>query len=268
MFAVRAARAFTGRDGIIKMEGGTSCPVCGVPESAGIPRRVGQDLFIAPFNDLTVVEDILQQHAEEIAAIIVEPVLGGLGIIAPLLGYLTGLRHLASEYGVLLIFYEVQTLRLALGGAQEKYGVTPDLTAAAKIMGGGLPIGVFGGRADIMASFDPTQPGFLLQSGTFSDNRASMAGVIAAMNLLDAAAIDKLEQLGARLEAGMTAAIRRFGIPASVNRMGSLLHLHMTLAQPTNYVRGGYRPGGRSLHRSDGKSSAVILKLRPKARIP
>ncbi|SMC63878.1 aspartate aminotransferase family protein [Papillibacter cinnamivorans] len=255
MFAVRAARAFKRRDGIIKMEGGyhgtadfaefsIAPPVDPkvkrtvfepVPESFGIPVNAGRDLFIAPFNDLDEVENILKKHHPEIAGIIVEPVLGALGVIPPAPGYLEGLRRLADTYDVLLIFDEVQTLRVHYGGAQSKYGVTPDLTAVAKIIGGGLPVGGIGGKAEVMSVFDPLKKEHLSQSGTFNGNRATMAAGIASMELLDRGAIDRLERLSERLEAGMVKAIADNAIPATVTRVGSLLNLHFTAEKPHDY---------------------------------
>lgn len=256
MFAIRAARAFTNKNGIIKMEGGyhgttdiceynVSLPINPndkrtkiepTPDSAGISVNTGKDLYIAPFNNLNAIEEILKKSAKDIAGIIVEPVLGASGIIPPKNGYLEGLRSLADQYDVLLIFDEVQTLRLALGGAQEKYNVMPDITAVAKIIGGGLPVGGFGGRADIMSVFDPRKAGSLSQSGTFNGNRVTMAAGIASMRLLDQKAIDKLEKLSARLQEGMKASIKKNGLPFSTTRAGSLLNLHLTPEEPVDYA--------------------------------
>jgi glutamate-1-semialdehyde 2,1-aminomutase len=211
-------------------------PLMPVPNSRGIPLNPGKDLFIAPFNDLETVENILKAHAKEIAAILLEPILGGLGIICPLPGYLQGLRTLADKYDVLLIFDEVQTLRVSYGGAQEKYGVIPDITAVAKIIGGGLPIGAFGGREDIMAVYDQTLQGNLSHGGTFNGNRAAMAAGVVTMKLFDHAAIEKLELLGARLEKGLKNAIKENNVPMSVNRVGSLLHVHLVPESPHNWL--------------------------------
>ncbi len=254
MFAVRTARAFNGKDAIIKMEGGyhgttdwaeysmvnsdpvNRNPLKPIPESKGISHNAGKDLYIVPFNDLDAVEQTLAAHADEISAIIVEPVLGSLGIICPKPGYLQGLRILADKYDVLLIFDEVQTFRLSLGGAQELYGVTPDITAIAKIFGGGLPIGAFGGREDIMAVYDKTLAESISHTGTFNGNRPAMAGGIAAMKLLDQAAIDKLERLGSRLEMGLKKTIDDYQVPFSINRAGSLLQIHMVPKSPHNWL--------------------------------
>ncbi|USG66860.1 aspartate aminotransferase family protein [Brevibacillus ruminantium] len=256
MFALRAARAFTGRPAIIKMEGGyhgthdavefsiapgnardkNHLAWAPIPDTRGVPESVARDVYIAPFNDAGAVEEILQQKGEEIAAILVEPVMGVAGVIPPQPGYLQELRRLADQYGILLIFDEVQTYRLDTGGAQRRFGVTPDLTAIGKIIGGGFPVGAFGGRSDVMALFDPRQSGCLSQSGTFNGNRATMVAGIASMELLNEQAITRLEELGLRLETGMVSAIRRYALPASVTRVGSMLNLHFTEHPPADYT--------------------------------
>lgn len=201
----------------------------------GVPARVACDVYSVPFNDGEAMERLLIQRAKEIAAVIVEPVMGSAGAIPPLPGYLEGLRELANRYDVLLIFDEVQTLRLSTGGAQSKYQVTPDLTALAKIIGGGFPVGAFGGRADIMSLFDPAQSTSLSHGGTFNGNRVTMAAGIASMELLDEHAIHRLETLAERLESGMRETIERLAVPASITRAGSLLHVHFTEQPPINY---------------------------------
>ncbi|MET3291876.1 UNVERIFIED_CONTAM: glutamate-1-semialdehyde 2,1-aminomutase [Brevibacillus sp. OAP136] len=238
MFAIRAARAFTNRAGIIKMEGGyhgTHDTAQSETSSMGVPARVAEDIYAVPFNDVEAMERLLIQRAKEIAAVIVEPVMGSAGVIPPLPGYLEGLRELANRYDVLLIFDEVQTLRLSTGGAQSKYQVTPDLTALAKIIGGGFPVGAFGGRADIMSLFDPAQSTSLSHGGTFNGNRVTMAAGIVSMELLDEHAITRLETLAQRLETGMHETIERLAVPASITRAGSLLHVHFTEQPPINY---------------------------------
>lgn len=256
MFAIRAARAFKGRDGIIKMEGGyhgstdlvefsvkpsitpglKRSQIEPTPDSAGVPMNVGRDIFIAPFNDLGAIEAILKNKAKEIAAIIVEPMMGAAGIIPAQPGYLAGLRRLADEYDVLLIFDEVQSFRLAVGGAQERYNVIPDITALGKIIGGGFPVGAFGGRAEIMEPFDPSNPKKIGHGGTFNGNRITMAAGVASMELLDKEAINHLEKLAQRLENQLKSAIALYSIPASITRAGSLLNLHFTTEPPLNYA--------------------------------
>ncbi len=255
MFAVRAARAITGRDIVIKMEGGyhgtydafeynfapsrltngmTYHPEP-VPDSDGIPHKVGEDVVFAPFNDLGAVESILKQHHGKIACLIVEPLMGSAGFITPKSGYLKGLRELTEKYGVLLIFDEVQSLRLSEGGAQKIEGILPDLTAMGKIIGGGLPVGAVGGREDIMKVFSGGFDARLTHSGTFNGARPVMAGGIASLDMYDQSAADRLNAMGDRLAEGIKAAIEKHHIPASVTHWGSLLHVHFVVKAPENY---------------------------------
>lgn len=255
MFAVRAARAISGRDVIIKMEGGYHGTYDSfeynfapsrltnnmkyhpepVPDSGGIPHKVGEDVRFAPFNDLDVVETELKKHANEIAGVIVEPLMGSAGFITPKEGYLKGLRYLTEKYGVLLIFDEVQSLRLSVGGVQAIEGIVPDLTAIAKIIGGGLPVGAVGGREDIMKAFTGGLDAKLSHSGTFNGCRAVMAGGIASMEMYDKAAVDRLNSMGDRLADGVKASIAKHKIPVSVTHWGSLMHIHFVDKEPTNY---------------------------------
>ncbi|WP_066254262.1 aspartate aminotransferase family protein [Neobacillus drentensis] len=256
MFAIRAARAFTRKTSIIKMEGGyhgthdlveysVKPPFSNhsnqerwkpIPDCAGLSSNVARDVYIAPFNDANAVEEILKKKQDEIAAILVEPVMGVGGVIPPKQDYLNQLRKLADQYQVLLIFDEVQTLRLNTGGAQKKFGVVPDLTAMAKIIGGGYPIGAFGGREDIMAEFNPYKTSFLPHGGTFNGNKISMTAGIAAMELLNDEAIQRLEYLSWNLETKMKAAIKMFQAPISITREGSMMNIHFTSKPPTNYA--------------------------------
>lgn len=254
MFAVRAARAYKKRDGVIKMLGGyhgthdvvefsvspkitsgvdLKRPIANEP---GVPSASGEDVYIARYNSLEDVEDILRAHADRIACILVEPFLGTTGMIPAKPGYLQGLRRLADQYGVLLVIDEVQGLRLSTGGAQKKFGVRADLCSFGKIIGGGLAVGGFGGRGDIMSLYDHYGNDFpLKQSGTFNGNRPTMAGGVAAMKLLDEAAIQCLETLGARLEEGMERAIAERALNMSVTREGSLLNIHFVKEPPYDY---------------------------------
>lgn len=255
MFAVRTARAAKGVDKIIKMEGGyhgttdmmefsispppppqgkTYNPQC-IPESAGISKKSGEDVIIAPYNDLDAVEGILKEQAHEIAGIIVEPVMGVAGFLQPNKGYLQGLRELADKYGVLLIFDEVQTFRLSTGGAQKLYGVTPDITALAKIIGGGLPVGAFGGKEELMSAFDMRKGKALGHSGTFNGNRAVMSGGIAAMKLYDSAAVNTLNAQTEKLAAGVRASISKYALPFSIAQVGSFMQIHFVENLPKNY---------------------------------
>ena len=254
MFALRAARAFMKRDGVIKMLGcyhGThdvvefsvspkitadtdlTRPIANEP---GVPASAGETVYIARYNCLEDVDKILSEHASDIACILVEPFQGTTGMIPAKPGYLAGLRELADKYGVLLVIDEVQGFRLSKGGAQKKFGVRADVCSFGKIIGGGLSVGAFGGRKDIMSLYDNYANDFpLKQSGTFNGNRAAMAGGIAAMKLLDDAAFEKLESLGERLYRGMMDAIAERDMNMCVTKEGSLLNVHYTKEIPYDY---------------------------------
>lgn len=246
MFALRAARLVTGRDGVIKMDGGYhgthDVAEVNIKPSAeqpprpklepGAPRSVLTDVRVVAFNDLKAVESILKAEADKIAAILVEPMPGAGGSIPPQHGYLAGLRHLADRYEVLLIFDEVMTFRLGYGGLQEKEGVKPDLTALAKIIGGGLPVGAFGGRAKYMDRFNPDHPQAANHAGTFNGNNLTMAAGLAALKLYDREAVDRLNLLGERLAQGLTEAFAQAGIKGTVTGAGSLLTLHWGAEPP------------------------------------
>lgn len=254
MFAIRVARAFTGCMGILKMREGyhgthdaVSFPADNFSETIGIPNSISQDIYQAPFNDVEYVENILKEHADKIAAILVEPVLGAAGVIPPQEGYLESLRMLADHYNVLLIFDEVQTLRLSEGGAQEKFNVTPDLTALGKIIGGGFPVGAFGGRKEIMGKFNPTQEKYLSHGGTFNGNRITMIAGMASMELLNQEAIEHIDHLADILKEGLDIAIKRSSLPISITKAGSLLNLHFADNKTPNYSS-DYRSLGQVLH--------------------
>ena len=196
MSAIRVARGFTGKDKFIKIEGcyhghgdsfliaaGSGALTFGSPDSPGVTKGTAQDTVIAPFNDLRAIEEIILKNENQIAAIILEPVVGNMGCVLPEPGYLSGLRSLCDKYGVLLIFDEVMTgFRLSLGGAQELYGIKPDLTTLGKIIGGGLPVGAYGGRREIMDAVSPVGP--IYQAGTLSGNPLAMAAGLAMLNHL------------------------------------------------------------------------------------
>ena len=236
MSALRLARGFTGRRKILKFAGcyhghadallvaaGSGVATLGIPGSPGVPDGTVADTLVAPFNDLAAVEQVAAAHGGDLAAVIVEPVVGNMGVVAPREGYLRGLRELTARAGALLIFDEVITgFRLALGGAQQVYGVKPDLTCLGKIIGGGLPVGAYGGRADVMAKVAPEGP--VYQAGTLSGNPLAMAAGRATLDALQAAGVyERLEALGARLEQGLVRAARQAGVTVTVNRAGSLL---------------------------------------------
>ncbi len=231
MSAIRLSRAATGRDAFIKMAGGyhghsdallvePGSGAIGMPASAGVTVGAARDTLVAPFNDLDAVERQLAAH--EIAAVIVEPVAANMGVVPPAPGYLDGLRQLTSRHGALLIFDEVITgFRVARGGAAARYGVTPDLTVLGKIIGGGLPVGAYGGRRDLMGLVAPDGP--VYQAGTLSGNPLAMAAGAATLRELTPIVYARLEEAGAALESGLTDAARSAGASVRISRVGSLL---------------------------------------------
>jgi len=235
MSAIRLARGFTGRDKIIKFDGcyhghadsllvkaGSGALTFGNPDSAGVPAAFTQHTIVLPFNDSEAVRAAFAANPKQIAGIIVEPVPGNAGLYLPRPGYLEFLREITAADGALLIFDEVMTgFRLALGGAQERFGLKPDLTCFGKIIGGGLPVGAFGGRAEIMDCLAPAGP--VYQAGTLSGNPLAMAAGLAALEELSAGGVyAKLEETGAALEAGLTEAARSAKIAMRFNRIGSM----------------------------------------------
>ncbi len=235
MSAIRVARGFTKRDKIIKFDGcyhghadfllvkaGSGALTFGSPDSAGVPESITRDTIVLPFNDVEAVKAAFAANKNQIAAIIIEPVPGNAGLYLPKPGYLEALRKITSEQGTILIFDEVMTgFRLSFGGAQKIFGITPDLSCFGKIIGGGLPVGAFGGRADIMDCLAPLGP--VYQAGTLSGNPLAMAAGIAALEELKAtSAYDQLEKLGAQLEAGMKDAASAAKIPVQFQRIGSM----------------------------------------------
>ena len=246
MSAIRLARGFTKWDKILKFDGcyhghadsllvkaGSGALTFGHPDSLGVPASFTQHTIVAPFNDEAAVRAIFEANRGAIAGIIVEPVPGNAGLYLPKPGYLEFLRQITSEHGALLIFDEVMTgFRLAPGGAQERFAITPDLSCFGKIIGGGLPVGAFGGRAEIMDCLAPL--GGVYQAGTLSGNPLAMAAGIAALEELQSTnAHAKLEELGAQLEAGMRAAAKSANIPVTFNRCGSMFCGYFT-GQPVH----------------------------------
>lgn len=252
MLAVRAARAFTGRSGIVKMLGAYHgshdlAAATADPEAdRGIPDGLRQNIFYAPFNDLAAVERILGTHGDKIAGILLEPIPNAGGIPLPHEGYLAGLRVLANRYHVLLIFDEVVTLRLNEGGYQKIVGVTPDLTAMGKIIGGGFAVGAFGGTSDIMAQFDPSRPKHISHSGTFNGHSVTMAAGIASLQNLSQSAIDRINALGDRLAAGFDEAFAEAGIVGKTTNIGSLVQVHWRGGEIANMgdASDGFRAAG------------------------
>ena len=247
MSALRLARGFTGRNKIIKMDGGyhghadcllvaagSGAATLGIPGSAGVPEGAARDTIVVPFNDLPTVEQALADN--DVAAVIVEPVCGNMGLVEPAPGYLEGLRALTQKHGTVLIFDEVMCgMRVAYGGAQERYGVQADLTTLGKIVGGGLPAACFGGRADIMQKLAPLGP--VYQAGTLSGNPVAMAAGLKAIEILGRpGTYERLEHLGRRLGEGLAGAARAAGIPHVVNRVGSMFTLFFTAGPVTDYA--------------------------------
>src|SRR5437879_9177643 len=229
MSAVRLARGFTKRDKIIKFDGcyhghadsllvkaGSGALTFGHPDSAGVPAAFTQHTIVLPFNDVDAVKAAFAANAGQVAGIIVEPVPGNAGLYLPKPGYLQFLREITQSNGALLIFDEVMTgFRLALGGAQERFGIRPDLSCFGKIIGGGLPVGAFGGRAEIMDCLAPLGP--VYQAGTLSGNPLAMAaGITALEELFAGKAYEQLEALGAQLEAGRRDAAKSAKVPGQV----------------------------------------------------
>jgi glutamate-1-semialdehyde 2,1-aminomutase len=249
MSALRLARGFTGRSKIVKVEGGyhghadfllvaagSGAATLGIPGSAGVPEGTVRDTLTVPFNDLAALREVFDAGGADIAAVIIEPVAGNMGCVPPAEGYLEGLRALTSEHGALLIFDEVMTgFRVAYGGAQARYRVTPDLTCLGKVIGGGLPAAAFGGRADIMDRLAPV--GDVYQAGTLSGNPLAMAAGVATLDILRRPdTYERLEELGAALEARLARAVTEAGIEACINRVGSMLTLFFTAGPVTDYA--------------------------------
>lgn len=228
--AIRAARAFTGRPMILKLEGSYhgshDVAAVGGGSQRGISPASGAEVLSAAFNDVAGCAELIRKHRDRLAAVIVEPVMGAGGCIPARPEFLAGLRGVTAECGVLLVFDEVITLRLATGGAQEHYGVRPDLTCLGKLIGGGLPIGAFGGRADIMAAYDPTRPDPIGHSGTYNGNAETMAAGIVALELLTAERISQINDMGVALRGSLQNILDHADIRATVTGMGSLLQVH------------------------------------------
>lgn len=249
MSALRLARAFTKRDLILKFDGcyhghadgllvkaGSGATTLGVPDSPGVPNATAQLTLQAPYNNLAHVEALFAQHGGKIAAVIVEPIAANMGVVLPVDGFLAGLRTLTRQHGALLIFDEVLTgFRVALGGAQELYDIRPDLTCLGKIIGGGLPVGAYGGRKEIMEWIAPAGP--VYQAGTLSGNPLAMSAGLATLRRLRAANFyDKLEQRAARLSDGLREAAQTAGVPIQPARVGSLLGLFFADRQVIDYA--------------------------------
>jgi glutamate-1-semialdehyde 2,1-aminomutase len=250
MAALRLARAATNRTRVVKFEGcyhghgdsflvkaGSGAATFGTPDSPGVTAATARDTLTARFNDADSVRALLAAHPAEVAAVIVEPVVGNMGVVAPSPTFLGDLRQLATTHGALLIFDEVMTgFRVARGGAQERYGVTPDLTTLGKIVGGGLPVGAYGGRRDLMTQISPAGP--VYQAGTMSGHPLAMAAGLATLSVIggDAAFYERLETLGQQLEDGVHRTLAARGDECHFGRVGSMWTLFFTSNRVTDWT--------------------------------
>jgi glutamate-1-semialdehyde 2,1-aminomutase len=248
MSALRLARAYTKREKIIKFDGcyhghadmllvqaGSGVATLGLPDSPGVPSAVASDTLVAQFNDLESVEALFKKYPDQIAGLIVEPVAGNMGVVPPLSGFLEGLRKLTTEYGAVLIFDEVMTgFRVHKGGAQTLYNIKPDLTTLGKVIGGGLPVGAYGGKKEIMQLVAPLGP--MYQAGTLSGNPLAMSAGIAALGLIRGEETwERLEQAGRRLEAGVGEAANRAGVPIQQTRVGTMFTTFFSETKPVGW---------------------------------
>jgi glutamate-1-semialdehyde 2,1-aminomutase len=240
MAALRVARGFTGRELVVKFEGcyhghadfllvkaGSGAATFGVPDSAGVPEGTAKNTLTCAYNDTAGLEALFAARGKEIAAVIVEPVVGNMGLVTPEPGFLEAILALCKQHGAVSIFDEVMTgSRLSRGGYQGRVGLRPDMTCLGKIVGGGMPLAAYGGRREIMEKVAPVGP--VYQAGTLSGNPVAVSAGLATLELLDAALYAKLEALGARLEKGLVAAIAKAEVPACVQRIGSMITLFFT----------------------------------------
>ncbi len=249
MSAIRLARAYTGRDAILKFEGcyhghadsllvkaGSGVATLGIPDSPGVPADLARHTFTAPYNDIGAVERLLEAHRGNFACVIVEPVAGNMGVVPPHPDFLGRLRELTHHYRIVLIFDEVITgFRVAYGGAQARYGVTPDLTCLGKIIGGGLPVGAYGGRADLLKLIAPDGP--VYQAGTLSGNPLAVTAGIETLKLLKKSGVYRqLEERGRQLGQGLSRAAHEAGVAATLNRAGSMMTLFFSPGPVTDYA--------------------------------
>lgn len=248
MSALRLARGYTGRELVVKFQGcyhghadsflikaGSGALTLGYPDSPGVTKGTAKDTIIAQFNDLQSVTDLFHQKGDEIAAVIVEPVPANMGVFLPEPGFLEGLRSITSQYGALLIFDEVISgFRLGKGGAQEHYGVMPDITTLGKIIGGGLPVGAYGGRKEIMEKLAPLGP--VYQAGTLAGNPLAMSAGLATLKILNETPdfYQKLDQKAALLEKGLVENLKTAGVSGIINRIGSIMTLFFTEEKKIN----------------------------------
>jgi len=249
MSALRLARGYTGRDKIVKFEGGyhghsdgllakagSGVATLGLPDSAGVPKSFAEQTLVVPYNDVDAVRDVFEKHANEIAALIVEPVAANMGVVPPADGFLQSLREITRAAGALLIFDEVVTgFRLGMGGAQSMFRVEPDLTCLGKVIGGGLPVAAYGGRREVMEQLAPLGP--VYQAGTLSGNPLAMAaGVITLRILSGEGTYGVLDDLAAKLTDGLATLARRAEVPVQINRVGSMFTMFFSDEPVTDYA--------------------------------
>ncbi len=249
MSAIRVARGYTGRDKMIKFEGcyhghgdsfliaaGSGAVTMGVPDSPGVTKGVANDTLTAPFNDLVALEQLIDANRGQIAALILEPVVGNMGCVLPKEGYLEAIRTLCTKEGIVLIFDEVMTgFRLAKGGAQERFGIVPDMTTMGKIIGGGMPVGAYGGKREIMDCVSPAGP--VYQAGTLSGNPIAMSAGLAMLRYLEAhpEVYTRLDEVGNTITAGFKASLQKLGLNYTINHIGSMFTLFMTDQPVTDF---------------------------------
>jgi glutamate-1-semialdehyde 2,1-aminomutase len=265
MTTIRVARAYTGRDKIIKFAGcyhghsdlvlvaaGSGPSTLGTPDSAGVPKTIAQEVITVPFNDIAPFKEALEKWGPEVAAVLVEPIVGNFGIVEPKPGFLEQVNELTHAAGALVIYDEVITaFRFMYGGAQDLLGIKPDLTAMGKIIGGGLPIGAYGGRKEIMEKVAPLGPAY--QAGTMAGNPASMLAGIACLEVLKQEGVyEYLDRLGAMLEEGILAAANEYGIQITINRLKGALTVYFTNEKVENYEQA---------QNTDGEMFAKFFKL-------
>lgn len=240
MAAIRAARGFTGREAVVKFEGcyhghadfllvkaGSGALTFGVPDSAGVPSATAKNTLTLPYNDIAALKELFASRGKEIAAVIVEPVVGNMGVVPPVKGFLEAILECCKEHGAVSIFDEVMTgCRVARGGMQERTGLKPDMTCLGKIVGGGLPLAAYGGKRAIMEKIAPLGP--VYQAGTLSGNPIAVSAALAMLGRLEAAVYVKLEALGARLEKGLADAAKKRGAEVCVQRVGSMITMFFT----------------------------------------
>ncbi|ELK22978.1 glutamate-1-semialdehyde-2,1-aminomutase [Anoxybacillus flavithermus TNO-09.006] len=265
MTTIRVARAYTGRDKIVKFAGcyhghsdlvlvaaGSGPSTLGTPDSAGVPKSIAQEVITVPFNDVDAFKQAMDRWGNEVAAVLVEPIVGNFGIVEPKPGFLQAINDIAHAVGALVIYDEVITaFRFMYGGAQNLLGIEPDLTALGKIIGGGLPIGAYGGRKEIMEQVAPLGPAY--QAGTMAGNPASILAGIACLEVLQQEGVyEHLDHLGAMLEAGILTHAKTYDIPVTINRLKGALTVYFSTEKVENYEQA---------ERTDGEMFAKFFKL-------